>query len=450
MSNHYFQEGKQTLWLSIPFIVNQLLQISVATVDSIMAGMHSELTLAAVAQGASLWTASQLVIIGLTMPVVPMIARAFAKRDYHQLRELFQQSVWFSLLLAVFGVVLVGASPLLLHGVGVEASIIPPATDYLQVMALGMPFFVLYLPIRYLNEGIANPKSIMFITAASIPINIIGNYVLIDGWWIFPAMGASGIAVSSVCSLVFVLIVGYGYIRRAKKVARLKLFADFSPLRRHFFIRQIHLGVPNAAALLLEAGMFACIVLLSGRLGVTTAAANQIAFSYISTTFMLPLGLSLAITTRIGMANHHGNSRQLRDIGVSGIALGGLLMCISVLIIVCFGESIARLYSDDEQVIQLAVGLLALATIFQIPDGIQVCGAGALRGLEETKAPMQYALLGYWILGVPIGVMLAFYIGMGGQGLWGGLIVGLTVTAVLVSRKFLRLTRDLCNEQKNV
>lgn len=440
MLKAYLHETRQTLWLGLPFIATQLLQISVVTIDSMMAGADGELTLAAVAQGGALWTMMQLIIIGLAMPLTPMFARAYTQKNHEKLRELFHQGVWLSLLLGILGIVLMGFAPLFMHLASVDKTIIPPATHYLWITSIAMPFFALYLPVRFFNEGIANPKIIMYITASSIPINITGNYIFLNGLLGLPKMGAAGIAIASVLSIIFVCSMGWLYIKKHTHIAQYGLFSTFARPMRQTIYHLIRLGTPNAIALLMEAGMFTCIALLTGRLGVTVAAANQIAFSYISTTFMIPLGLSLALMTRIGMAAGENDLNKVRIIGISGMILGGGFMILSVTLILLFGEPIARLYTDNDAVIEIALGLLALAAIFQIPDGIQVCGAGALRGLEETKAPMRYAIIGYWLLAIPLAIYFAFYWQLSARGLWIGLLIGLSITAVFCTRKFLQLT----------
>lgn len=440
MMTNYWRETRQTLLLGAPFIANQLLQISVATVDSMMAGADSELTLAAVAQGATLLVLVQLIVIGLAMTLAPMVARAFSRKDKQQLRDLFQQSVWLCLLLSFVAMGLMWLVPDLMVLMGVKSLIIPPATAYLHILALSMPFFCLYLPVRFVNEGMGNPKAIMYITALSIPINVGGNYIFLNGLFGLPKMGAAGIAIASVLSLVFICLLGWWYIFRSQRLAIWQLTKSFQSPRRDSIARFFRIGTPNAIALLMEAGMFSTIVLLSGRLGVEVAAANQIALSYISTTFMIPLGLSMALMTRVGMAMGNNDLLKARIIGLSGIGLGALSMLVSVTIILLHGRWVAGLYSDNNVVLDLALGLLALATIFQIPDGIQVCAAGALRGLEETKAPMRYAIIGYWILAMPLAILLAFYFDWGAKGLWAGLLIGLSVTALLGTHKFIQLT----------
>lgn len=438
---NYLQESKKTLILGVPFIVNQLLQISVSTIDSMMAGADSELTLAAVAQGAMLWMLVQLVLIGLAMALSPVFARLYARQDNKQLKQLFQQGVWLSIWLIPLGVLLMLCVPFLMQLVGVDAAIIPPATDYLSVMTFAIPFFALYMPIRFFNEGIGNPKVIMMITALSIPINVVGNYILLNGLLGFPKMGATGIAIASVLSFAFIAVIGWVYVLKSKQLQYWQLLKDFQRPDLSVILRFYRLGLPNAVALIMEAGMFTAVVLLSGRLGVSIAAANQIALSYISTTFMIPLGLSFAITTRVGMSVGEENREKTRIIGISGMAMGVIAMFFSVMIIVFFGEKVAALYTDDKAVIDIALGLLGLAAIFQIPDGVQVCSAGALRGLEETKAPMHYAILGYWILAMPLAILLAFYFNLGAKGLWAGLMCGLSITAFLGAKKFVQLTR---------
>lgn len=426
--------------MGVPFVINQLLQVSVTTVDSIMAGADGKLTLAAVAQGASLWMLGQLILIGLAMPLSSTFARLCARNEATHIQTTFQQGVWLAVFLIPLGVVCMLGMPYLMGWIGVDAAIIPPARNYLSVITLGVPFFTMYLPVRFFNEGIGNPKVIMWITALSLPINIGGNYILINGCFGLPKMGATGIAIASVCSLAFIALVGWVYTLKSRHARQWQLLRNFQAPVGALLLRYVKLGIPNAIAFVMEAGMFAAVVLLSGRLGVQVAAANQIALSYASTTFMIPLGLSFALMTRVGMAMGADQPQQARIIGLSGIAMGALAMLCSVLAIAFFGKHIAGLYSTDPDIIQIALGLLSLAAIFQIFDGIQVCSAGALRGLEETKAPMLYAIISYWVLAMPLAVLLAFYYTMGAKGLWIGLICGLSITAFLGARKFIQLT----------
>lgn len=436
----FLAESKQTLWLAFPFIINQVLQMSVVTVDSLMAGADSELTLAAVAQGVVLWHVVALGIIGILMPMTALIAKAYARNEIHQLRELFQQSLWLALPLGFLGVVVMWVVPSVLTLVGVDAQIIPPATAYLHITAFTLPLIALFLPVRFLNEGMGKPSVVMWLTATSLPINIIGNYIFLNGLLGLPKMGAAGIAWATLIAQIYLLLAAWWYTLKHPNMRDLQLLSGFSRPLRRVVMRYIRLGVPNAAALLMEASMFAAVIVLSGRFGVEVAAANQIAFNYASNTFMIPLGISMAVTTRIGMAMGSDDLGKARMIGLSSMVLGAGFMLLSVMVIVLFGRDIAALYNDEALVIATAGSLMALAGVFQIFDGVQVCAAGALRGLEETQAPMRYAAIGYWLLAMPAAIVLAFVLDFGAAGLWWGLVIGLSVTATLGARKFLQLT----------
>ncbi len=438
----YWRESRQILWLAFPFIINQILQMSVLTVDSLMAGADSELTLAAVAQGTILWHVVMLGIIGLLMPMTALIAKSYARNDKHQLRELFQQAVWLALPLGLLGFALMWVVPSLMHLIGVDAQIIPPATDYLRIAAFTIPLLTLFLPVRFLVEGMGRPAVMMWLTATSVPINIMGNYIFLNGLLGLPKMGAAGVALATLLAEIYLFGAAWWYVSKSATMQPLAMLSGFSRPLRLVIVRYIRLGVPSAVALLMEVSLFAAVMLLSGRFGVSVTAASQIAFNYISNTYMIPLGISMALATRIGMAIGEDDLSKARRIGISGMALGAGFMLLSVITIMLFGREIAMLYNDETVVIQTAVSLLMVAGVFQIFDGVQVCSAGALRGLEETQAPMRYAAIGYWLLAMPAAVLLAFAFGLGAPGLWWGLLIGLSVTAVLGARKFLQLTAN--------
>ncbi len=438
----YISETKQTLWLSLPFIANQILQMSVITIDSVMAGADGTLTLAAVSQGVGLWDFVALGIIGVLAPLTALIANAYARQDNDAVRHLFQQAVWLMLPLGMVGFMMMWwVMPSALHWFGVDGAIIPPAQTYLTITAATLPLLALFLPVRFVIEGIGKPSVMMFITISSIPINIIGNYVLLNGLWGFPKMGVAGIAIATLASQIYLCAISWWFVLRSQLLQPLNLLKDFSAPVRATLSRFMQLGIPSAVALLMEVGLFTLVILLAGRLGVDVAAANQIAFNYSANTFMIPLGMSMALSIRVGAAMGNNDMQQVRRIGISGIAMGAAIMLISAIIILLYGEYIATAYSDDAHIIALAIQLLVLVGVFQLFDGIQVCAAGVLRGMENTHSTMIYATIGYWVLGATLAVVLAFVFDYGAVGLWWGLVVGLATTAVLATRKFYQLTK---------
>ncbi len=437
--NHIF-ESKKTFKFAFPMILTQLLQMSVATVDTIMAGYDSALTLAAVAQGAMLWQLTVLMIVGVCMSLSPLIAHSFSANNRQKVRFIFQQGVWLSIALGFFGLFIGYHSGYLMNLVGVDSEIIPIATRYIHIMAFSIPFIALYLSPRFLNEGTGNAKVLTYITASAIPINIVGNYILINGLLGFPKLGALGIAISSLLSIIFSTLIIWLYLYKSKRFKRYNLFTKFSKPNYSMQKEMLSLGVPISVSIILEVGMFAAVTLLMGKLGVEVAAANQIALNYVSITFMVPLGISMALTARIGMAMGRSNMSEARVIGISGMIIGAIFMSFSVLVIVLFADKISSLYTNDKDIVVLASSLLAIAGIFQIPDGIQVCSAGCLRGLKDTKIPMLYALIGYWAVGMTLAWYLGIYLGKGASGLWVGLIMGLSIAGFLGAYRFIKLT----------
>ncbi len=442
MTAHYYNEAKSTLKLAIPLIISQIVQMAIVTIDSIMAGWDSDLTLAAISQGAVLWEVVILILVGILMPMTARIARAYTQNDGSFLRNSFQQALWLALVMSVICIGLMFVIPYAMHLTGVNKSIVKPATEYLHITAITIPFIAFFLPFRFLNEGIGNTKPILLISLIAIPINITGNAIFIYGLWGFPKMGATGIAISSVISEIVMCLAIFYYVSRHSKFKPYQLFKNFSRPQLTILYRYLQLGIPNAVALLMEIGMFACVVLLSGRLGIKEAAANQVAFNYTSNIFMIPLGISMALSARIGMAMGENNLPKARVIGLSGIMMGAGVMSISVILLPFIGEDIARLFSNDPEVVSIASTLLLLAAVSQTFDGVQVCSAGALRGLEDTKSPMIIAIIGYWLLAIPLAIVLAFYFKLSVQGLWIGLIVGLTSAGILGFYRFYQSTKS--------
>jgi len=438
----YIIETRATAHLAVPFVGNQLLLMAVATIDSIMAGRDSKLTLAAVAQGVMLWDVFSLVVVGLLMPMTAMVAKYHTQKNAKNLRLVFQQSIWLAVLLGIASAIAIYHSPAILWLFGIDKSITEAASQYLHIVAFSMPFIALFLIVRFFNEGIANPKIIMLMTATSIPVNIIGNTILLNGLLGFPRMGAAGIAIASTLAWIYLAVIAWGYCLHSKHMRTYQLLKDFSRPVKQVIRQYLLIGIPNAVALTLEISLFAVIVLLSGKLGIDAASSNQIVFNYSANVYMISLGISMALTTRIAMAMGDSNRDKARTIGLSGMVLSIFTMLLSMLIVALFGEHITALYSNDYTVRELALSLLAIVAFFQLFDGIFCCGAGALRGLEETKAPMRYTMI-YAVITMPLAALLAFHLHLSVAGLWLAMIIGVAVAAFLSARKYLLLTGAL-------
>jgi MATE family multidrug resistance protein len=264
------------------------------------------------------------------------------------------------------------------------------------------------------------------------------GYVLMYGKLGFPVMGARGSGIATAVVL-WAEMLGFAiYVLKHRNYRDLNLRGRFAKPDFRKIGPLLHIGLPMAVTLLMEAGLFVAVALLIGRLGETVTAGHHVALNVASVAFMIPLGLSMAITVRVGNAAGRRDVAGVRYAGLSGIALVLVTQFISSGVMLAFPEAIARLYTSDVAVIAMASQLLVLAGFFQFSDGIQVASNGALRGLKDTRVPMGITLFAYWVVGMPVGWWLAFHRDMGARGMWMGLIAGLSMAAILLFARFWR------------
>jgi MATE family multidrug resistance protein len=226
------------------------------------------------------------------------------------------------------------------------------------------------------------------------------------------------------------------YVVRRKRYRDLHLFARFDRPSPRALVELLGIGVPIAVTLLMEAGLFVAVALTIGKLGADVIASHQIAMNVASVVFMVPLGIALATTVRVGFARGRNSGQDVRRAAAAGLLLTLVMQVVSACIMFAFARHIASLYTTDVAVIVLAAQLLTLGAIFQLSDGMQVAANGALRGLKDTRWPMLLSGLAYWGVGMPVGLWLAFPHGLGARGMWIGLIAGLSVAAILLSARF--------------
>lgn len=429
--------------LAGPLVVGQVSQVGMGFTDTVMAGRLSAVDLAAVAVGSSLWLPVYLGCVGIMMAVSPTVAQLKGAGRHREIAPAFRQSLWLAVLVAA------AATPLsyriggLMPWFDMAPAIVPVADGYLRAIAWGMPATCVYLALRFLSEGIGHTRPIMYIQLIALATNALGNYILMFGKFGAPAMGAVGAGWSSAVVLCLDALFLALYIKSAAQYRSLgPLWRLGVPSRRRIG-RLLRLGAPMAVGIVVEVGLFSAVSLLMGSLGVVAVAAHQIALNYSALAFMVPLGIAMGITIRVGQAMGARDIRGARLAGVVGMVLCGAAMAVSALIMLAVPDLIIGLYTRDTQVHRVAGGLLFMAALFQVSDGVQVGAVGALRGLKDTVAPMWINLLSYWVIGLALAYVLGTAMALGPQGLWAGLVVGLTTAAILLSLRFHRLTRRL-------
>jgi multidrug resistance protein, MATE family len=281
----------------------------------------------------------------------------------------------------------------------------------------------------------------MAILFFSVVLNAFLNWVFIFGHLGSPALGLTG----SGCATLFarsasVALIWIWLRRQPEWRGRVPRLGGLVRLSRPALAEMFAIGLPAAGQLLFEAGAFTAAALLMGWLGTVPLAAHQIALSCAAFTFMFPLGLAMAVSIRMSQALGAGRRAALRRIGFGALGASTAIMGSFALLFALGGGAIARGFTADTEVAALAARLLLVAAVFQIFDGAQVVGAGALRGLTDVRVPTVITFVAYWIVALPAGYLLGFHAGLGAPGIWAGLAAGLACAAVLLAIRLARTT----------
>jgi MATE family multidrug resistance protein len=433
--------ARRILLLGGPLTINNVAIAGMGFTDTVMAGQLGAPALAAVAIGHAFWMFFYMSGLGILMALSPMVAHAYGAGDNAKVGVLARQALWLALLLAV--VLLLGMTfvhPILL-GIGIEPGIARVASRFVYAICCGVPAIFMFLALRFVSEGIGWTRPIMYTAILGLVVNVAGCYVFIYGKLGFPAMGAVGSGVSNALVMWVILVAMFFYVRRRRVYRPFALFARFDGPHPKKLREILGLGLPIAGSVLSEGGLFVVAALMVGTLGATPVAAHQIAINYAALMFMVPLSIHSATTIHVGHALGRGSPAEARFGGYTGIALCGLFMTASAVAILFFGEQIAAFYTQDPDVRTLAASLLLMAAIFQISDGLQVGGAGALRGFKDVRVPMLLNLFSYWGIGFPLAYGLGVARGLGPVYVWVGLIAGLTVCAVLLNVRYAVISR---------
>ncbi len=431
-------EIRRTMQLATPVIIGQVAVFSMSFVDTVMAGRlpDKEIALAALGIGGAVWSSMLMFVLGTLMVVQPSVAQLDGAQMKSEAASQTRQAFWIALALGIpFWFVCYFSEPLLTL-FRIDPVIVPHAAGYLRAVAWGAPGLCLVFLLRFFSEGTGNTKPTMFYGVAGALLNIPLNYVLMFGKLGFPALGTvgCGYATSIIIWLQFGLLVTYIAMHR-----HYRPFSLLSRLEKPDFgeiISLLKVGLPIAVAIFVEGSLFVGAALLIGQLGPVPAAAHLIAINFSALVFMIPVGLSSAVSIRVGNAVGRGEPEAARYAGWIGLLIVLGFQTLSAGVMFLFPDWVVRIYTDDAVVAPLAVSLLFYAAIFQYPDGIQMVAAGTLRGYKDTRKPMLYMVISFWIVGMTLGYNLTFNGGMGPAGMWVGMIAGLTVASILMLRRF--------------
>jgi multidrug resistance protein, MATE family len=424
-------EAKEFIKLAIPLAGAQLAQSATGFVDTLMMGWLGQTTLAGGGLAVALFMMVLLVSSGLVLGITPLLAAAQGNADRALLRSLTHQGWWLSGVVSVVGMVLIWKLPDLL--IGQQPAVAAEAKVFLHAMLWGFFPALAFAMLKSVVTIVSAPQVVTIAVVTGTIFNGIGNYILGFGHFGVPALGLRGLAIASVASHWLMLLILVVHL--LKKLPDQKFIAGRMPLDLPILSKILHLGWPLAVNFTMEVGLFTTITYLMGAFGAVALAAHQIAFQTTIITFMVPLGMSYATTVRVGQYFGQKNWLGIKRSTQVSFWLGIFYMSGTAMMMLLFPRSIAGLYLDlndpkNTQTIQLATKLLQVAGAMQIGDGIQTTLAGALRGLQDTRAPMLLGFIAFWCCGLGTAYLLGFYWQWGAVGLWIGQCMGVQMAAL--------------------
>ncbi|QNF34565.1 MATE family efflux transporter [Adhaeribacter swui] len=431
---------KQNFFLAYPVVLSQLGHILVSVCDSIMVGRTGTLPLAAASLGNSIFTIFMVVGLGISLGITPLIAAADGRKNRRRISLLLINGV---LICTVVGVLLFlmgySFSPFLYY-LNQPEQVVRLTIPYLNILFISLIPLMIFQGFRQFAEGLMLTRQSMYISVLANVVNFILNYLLVFGNLGFPKLGLNGAAIATLISRILMPIIMGIYVWQAPRFAEYRARAQAKIISYKHIRRIIQLGFPIAVQMIFEMSAFSFSAIMIGWLGARELAAHQIAINIAAVTYMMANGIATATTIRVSNELGRGRYQQMREAGFSSMIMTLLFMLAMAALMVLGKHWIPSWYVTDVDVIQMAGGLLIIAALFQLSDGLQVVGLGALRGLEDVKVPGAISLLAYWVLGLPTGYLFCFKLGYGVNGIWLGLLTGLTIAALLLFFRFKKLS----------
>jgi MATE family multidrug resistance protein len=437
-----------TVALAWPLVLTNIAQALIHVTDVVLLGWAGSSTLAAGTLGVNVYFAFLIFGIGLVTASAPMIAKELGERAHsvRDVRRTVRQTMWAATALAVPVMVVLWNTRVILVAIGQDPELAAAAETFVRALQWGFLPYLWYLVLRSFISALERPLWSFGIGLAAVIYNGIINYGLIFGHFGLPELGLLGAGIGSASANLFMFLGMALVVILHRRFRRYRLFGHFWRPDRARFREVWRLGLPIAVTLALEITIFNAAVFLMGLIGEESIAAHAIAIQLAALSFMVPMGLSQAATVRVGLAYGRRDRAGIARAGWTAFAVGVGFMSLTGLVMLALPWQLVTLFLDpaipaNAEVIRLAVSFLIVAAFFQIFDGAQVVAAGMLRGLHDTRVPMIYAALGYWVIGLVTGVGLGFGLGWDGVGIWIGLASGLAAVAAMLLARWLRRER---------
>ena len=437
------QEIRPMLRLAAPLAMAELGWMAMGFVDALMAGRLGAAAIGAGSLGNMLFYPIVICGTGMLLGMDTLVAQAFGATDDAACRRTLVQGLWIAVALAPVVVVLLALTIPLVRALGTNPRVMELLGPYLHALLWGVPPLLCFAAFRRYLQAMNIVKPITFAVISANLLNFAGNWLFMYGNWGAPRLGLTGSGYSTSISRVYIALVLLIAVLRHEQLQSeprpsgsdrpIANAAQFS-YRPHFPLirRLLALGFPSAMQIFVEGAVFGVVTVMAARFDEISLAAHSIAVNVISTTFMVPLGISSAAAVRVGQAVGRKSARDAAVSGWTALLLGAGFMGAAGLALAIVPRWIARLYTPEAAVIGASAALLRIAALFQIFDGLQVVATGALRGLGDTRTPALAHFTGYWLIGMPVAYFLCFPYGWGVTGIWAGLTSALILIGLIL------------------
>ena len=434
-------QARALLSLGLPLIGSHIAQVLIGVTDTVMLGWYDIIDLAALSVSGPIFYIVFLFGSGFAWAVTPMVATALSQDDERQVRRVTRMGLWLSAFFGLLITPLFFFSEAIFLAMGQEVDVARQAGLYMPFLGLGLIPALLVQVLKSYLSALELTRAILLAVIGSAILNAIANYLFIFGNFGAPELGIVGAGIASLVSHTTSLgaLCVYAALKRPDHALFRNLHRPDPEILRAVFV----IGLPIGLTLLAEVGLFAASSIMMGWLGAVPLAAHGIALQISSLTFMIPLGLSQAVTVRVGRAWGRHDTEEMRAAAIAGMILAGIAVVITIAAFLLIPEILIGLFIDPEDparpaILATGVALLAMAALFQLVDFGQVMGLGMLRGVQDTRIPMIMAIISYWLIGLPVSYLVGFTAGWGGVGVWLGLTVGLAAACICMQARFWR------------
>ncbi|WP_374966738.1 MATE family efflux transporter [Lysinibacillus sp. RS5] len=440
---------KLMLKMIVPILVTQVAMYLISFFDILMSSRYGTADLAGVSIGSSIWMPIYIGLSGILLAITPIVSQLVGAKKELDAKKAVQQGIYVAILLAVliFSVLLVGID-WILGNMNLETSVHNIAKSYIYAMCAGILPLFLFCVLRCFIDALGQTRVTMMITLLTTPINIMLNYIFIFGKFGAPELGGIGAGVATAITYWLIFFITVWIIAKHVPFERFRIFHDWPKLEWLRWKEILIIGVPIGISLFAETSIFSAVTMMMSSFSTEIIAAHQIALNFTSLLYMVPLSISMGVTILVGFEIGAGRMQDARIYSYLCVATAILFSFISACILFLLREPVANMYTTDREVIEYAVQFLVFAAIFQLSDAIQAPVQGALRGYKDVMITFIMAIISYWVIGLPVGYMLATHTDFGPFGYWIGLVAGLTTGAITLLIRLLLVQKRFTSTSK--